>query len=42
MFEDTDALMLPPTVVVMVGLTAVIDERAAVDMMKTLINSIVF
>ena len=41
--EDTDALMVPPTVVVMVGITAVIDEREAVDiaMMKTL-NSIVF
>ena len=37
--EDTGALMVPPTVVVMVGLTAV---RDAVDMMKTLINSIVF
>ena len=34
--EDTDALMVPPTVVVMVGITAVIDEREAVDMLRTL------
>ena len=32
--EDTDVLMVPPAVVVMVGITAVIDEREAVDMMK--------